>query len=388
MNRVGVLKDKNILLLQGPMGDFFTRLELLFRKKEANTFRIGFNMADQFFALKDSYIPYRDKKENWNKFISNFLIKNKIDKMFLFGDCRYYQAIAIKEAQKLNIDTFVFEEGYIRPDYVTLEKWGVNNFSLIPRDPDFYTKDIKVKDPIATNPNHLKMIISATVYYIVAYLGHTRYPFYEHHRKLDPYQEAFYGIRNFIRKYIYKFTEPNIATIINKKYYFIPLQTFNDFQIKTHSPFMSIEEFIEVVIKSFSKYAPKDTYLLIKHHPVDRGRKNYRKYIKKLEIKYNIQDKCIVVYDLHLPTLLKHTLGTVTINSTVGIQALYHQSPIKVLGDAIYDINGLTSQKTLDEFWVFHQKPDSQLFHKFRNFLIENTQVNWSFYGRLGIDDI
>ena len=199
MNRVGELENKHILLLQGPMGDFFTQLELFFRKKGAKTFRIGFNRADQFFALKDSYTPYRDKKENWREFIKTFLLKNRIDKIILFGDCRYYQNIAIKEAQKLNIDTFVFEEGYIRSDYVTFEKWGVNNFSLIPRDPTFYNKDIKVKEPLPTHPNHLKMIISATIYYILAYLGKNSYPFYEHHRELNPYKEAFYGIRNFIR---------------------------------------------------------------------------------------------------------------------------------------------------------------------------------------------
>ena len=388
MNRVGELKEKNILLLQGPMGDFFSRLELCFRAKEAKTFRIGFNMADQFFALKDSYIPYKNKKENWHQFISDFLIQNQIDKIFLFGDCRYYQAIAIKEAQALGIDTFVFEEGYIRPDYVTLEKWGVNNFSLMKRDPTFYTKEIPVKKPLATNPNHLKMVLSAIIYYIVAYLGQTRYPFYEHHRKLDPYQEAFYGIRNFIRKYKYKLIEPNIDTLINKKYYFIPLQTFNDFQIQVHSPFKSIEEFIEEVIKSFSEYAPKDTYIIIKHLPVDRGRKDYKNYIKQLEVKYQIENRIIVIYDLHLPTLLKYTLGTVTINSTVGLQALYHQSPLKVLGEAIYDIDGLTYQDSLDSFWESLQKPDAQLFLNFRNFLIENTQVNWNFYGRLDINDL
>lgn len=32
----------------------------------------------------------------------------------------------------------MFEEGYFRPDYVTLEKQGVNAFSPLPRQADFY----------------------------------------------------------------------------------------------------------------------------------------------------------------------------------------------------------------------------------------------------------
>jgi hypothetical protein len=34
--------------------------------------------------------------------------KNKIEKIFLFGDARFYQKIAIEESKKLGIDTFVF----------------------------------------------------------------------------------------------------------------------------------------------------------------------------------------------------------------------------------------------------------------------------------------
>jgi len=53
---------------------------------------------------------------------------------------------------------------------------------------------------------------------------------------------------------------------------------------------------------------------------------------------------------LHLPTLFSHILGTITINSTVGLQTMYHNSPVKVLGKAIYDIEGLTDKIDLDSF--------------------------------------
>ena len=386
MNQIGNIENKNILLLQGPMGDFFKKLDNFFIFKGAKTFRIGFNAGDYLFSKHNNYTAFRDKPKEWKNFFINYVNEHKIDKIFLFGDCRYYQSIAIQESQRLDIEIFVFEEGYVRPDFVTLEKWGVNNFSLIPRDRSFYENldENKLKYPKikATNSSFFKMAWSASWYYIFAYLGKAFYPYYEHHRELNPFKEAFYGIRNGYRKYKYKILEKNkLEEIIKLKYFFVPLQTYNDFQLKVHSKFETIEEFIEFVIKSFAQNAPKNTFLVLKHHPMDRGRKDYKKFILNIGNKYGIKDKLIVVYDLHLPTLLSNTLGTITINSTVGLQAMYHNSPVKVLGNAIYDIKGLSNQKHLNEFWNNPHKPNKELFKKFRQFIIENTQINGSFYG-------
>ena len=161
MNKIGSLQNKNILFLQGPMGTFFKNIDTSFQKQGATTYKIGFNMGDQFFSLKKNYIPFKKKPEEWEKFVTEFLLQKKIDKIFLFGDCRYYQRIARKIAYKHNIDVFVFEEGYIRPHYVTLEKFGVNGFSHIPREPDFYKSFLlndlpKVKH---ANQSKTKMII-------------------------------------------------------------------------------------------------------------------------------------------------------------------------------------------------------------------------------------
>ena len=388
MNKIGKVSGANILLLQGPMGDFFKKLDTLFSKNGACTFRIGFNAGDWLFSNKHNYIAYRDSIEQWSDFIENFFIENSIDKVFLFGDCRIYQRIAIEVAQKLDIETYVFEEGYIRPNYVTLEKWGVNNFSLIPREKEFYynlsPKEYQYKKDLPTNPSFLKMVFSASIYYLFAYFGKLKYPNYLHHRELHPFKEFFYGVRNLYRKYLYKVLEyKKQDNIIKTKFFFVPLQTYNDFQLKTHSDFNTIEEFISIVITSFANAnISDDVYLVIKHHPMDRGRRNYKGYITKLAKQLGIEHKIIVVYDLHLPTLLSHTLGTITINSTVGLQALYHNSPVKVLGNAIYDIENLCDQKPLDEFWENPTKPDYKLFEKFRGYLINNTQINCSFYGK------
>ena len=45
---------------------------------------------------------------------------------------------------------------------------------------------------------------------------------------------------------------------------------------------------------------------------------------------------------IHLPTTLDHARGCVTINSSVGLAALIHGAPTITLGEAAYNLRGLT----------------------------------------------
>lgn len=391
MNKIGTINHKNILFLQGPMGNFFKTMDLAFRKRGAKTFKIGLNAGDKFFSNRDNYFPYRGSKKDWGNFIHDFLTEHKIDKVFLFGDCRFYQRITLQASIELNIDIFVFEEGYIRPDFITMERYGVNDFSHIPRDHNFYkeldTTQLEETEIFDAQSKYYRRGWSATTYFILRDLFWFAYPHYEHHSQYNFIIEAFFGTRNALNKYKYKITERGLLTKIldqhKDNYYFVPLQTYNDFQIKEHSNFSSIEEFIELCMHSFAKFAPVYTQLVIKHHPMDRGRKNYTKYINKLAEKLDIKEKVITVHDLHLPSCLKNAIGTITINSTVGISSLYHLTPTITLGNAIYDVDGLTCKDMLlDDFWKEYKVPNKELFEKFRRYLIDKTQLNGSFYGR------
>lgn len=117
---------------------------------------------------------------------------------------------------------------------------------------------------------------------------------------------------------------------------------------------------------------------------MDRGRKNYRDFIMEKARVLGIERRICVMHDVHLPTCLKHAIGTVTINSTVGLSSLYHQTPTITLGNAIYDIEGLTCKgMALDEFWHGQRPPDGMLLEKYRRYLVHTTQLNGSFYGMM-----
>jgi capsular polysaccharide export protein len=124
---------------------------------------------------------------------------------------------------------------------------------------------------------------------------------------------------------------------------------------------------------------------VIKHHPLDRGYRDYTKLIRQIRNEHALEGRLLYVHDLHLPSLLKNTIGVVVINSTAGLSALFHGAPVKVCGRAIYDICGLTFQGSLKRFWTEAETfvSDHELYRTFRRHVIRHTQVNGNFYRRL-----
>ncbi|HZW86485.1 MAG TPA: hypothetical protein VFF41_03385, partial [Gallionella sp.] len=63
--------------------------------------------------------------------------------------------------------------------------------------------------------------------------------------------------------------------------------------------------------------------------------------------------------------------------------------PVKVCGEAIYDIEGMTYQGPLHDFWKqadAHQI-NQTCYKNFINFVIAHTQLNGNYYKRLDIPD-
>jgi capsular polysaccharide export protein len=383
------LSGKNILLLQGPVGSFFRRFARDLESLGAKVYKVNFNGGDWIFYT-NNVINFRDRPQDWSAFFESLAIKLKIDIVVMFGDCRPIHRSAHAIAHRVGLDIWVFEEGYIRPDYITLESFGVNARSLIPQMPSFYlnTKLTEIKTPEKVGSVFWHTAFSAILYYLSSVVLLPWFRNYRHHRPLTLF-EILPWVRSFWGKIAYAVYERGMQdrcmSILSGQYFLVPLQVHNDSQICNHSKFDSIEQFIQEVVCSFADHAPKNTHLVIKHHPMDRGYRNYYSLIKQLEQTHNLEGRLHYIHDQHLPTLLKHAKGVVLINSTVGLSALYHGLPLKVCGRANYDISGLTFTGSLADFW--HKAPLSipnpKLFKLFYSYLIRNTQLNGSFYKRL-----
>ncbi len=374
---------KTVLLLQGPVGTFFHRLAIKMKKNKTKVFKLNFNGGDFLFYPSGKRCKCDEK--DLENFYENFFKEKKIDAIVMYNDCRLIHAKAIKVAKGLGIGIWIFEEGYLRPYCITFEKDGVNANSSLPRDKNFYLScNILTKESIKEIPGGFKfMAFSAFLYWLFSFL---LAPFFNnklHHRTLYPFEFLFW-FRSLYRKYLYKFTEKKLNQKIyslEKKYFLAILQVYNDTQIKHHYK-KSIEEFIEELILSFANHARAKSYLVFKHHPMDRGYRNYSKLIDELCQKYHVEGRIFYVHDTYLPTLLKNALGCITINSTVGLSAILEGCPTKVCGNAFYNFEGLAYPKKLQFFWreAHAYKPNPSLVINFKNYLLNTNQFNGNFY--------
>ncbi|EAL0278348.1 capsule biosynthesis protein [Campylobacter coli] len=374
---------KTVLLLQGPVGTFFHRLAIKMEKNKTKVLKLNFNGGDFFFYPNGKRCKCDEK--DLENFYENFFKEKKIDAIVMYNDCRLIHAKAIKVAKGLGISIWIFEEGYLRPYCITFEKDGVNANSSLPRDKNFYLScNILTKESIKEIPGGFKfMAFSAFLYWLFSFL---LAPFFNnklHHRTLFPFEFLFW-FKSLYRKYLYKLTEKKLNQKIyslEKKYFLAILQVYNDTQIKHHYR-KSIEEFIEELILSFANHARAKSYLVFKHHPMDRGYRNYSKLINELSQKYHVEGRIFYVHDTYLPTLLKNALGCITINSTVGLSAILEGCPTKVCGNAFYNFEGLAYPKKLQFFWreAHAYKPNPSLVINFKNYLLNTNQFNGNFY--------
>jgi len=382
-----IYKGKRILLLQGPVGPFFARFAKDLRTVGADVWKINFNAGDWLFY--PSGITYRGTMEDWPAWIEGQLRALQIDIVFLFGDCRPIHQAAHKVATQLDIEVGVFEEGYIRPHYITLERFGVNNNSRLPGKPADYrgsAPKIPARRPMPKPYWH--MVWFGFLYFTIGGFGRGLFPHYRHHRPLT-IMEMFPWLLSPLRKAWFAWKERGIQEFLSKEadnqYFFVPLQVYNDAQVTCHADVGGVRGFIESTIASFACHAPHDCLLVFKHHPMDRGYVDYTGLIEELSRRSGCADRVIYVHDQHTPTLINHARGVIVINSTVGLSAIGQKRPTKVCGRALYDMPGLTHQGSLDTFWKATPVaiPDHGLYQNFRAHLVAKTQINGSFYRRL-----
>lgn len=381
---------KSALLLQGPNGPFFRRFADELSAKGIAVTKVNFHAGDALYFHDRRAVAFRGKADEFPAFIEQLIDERKIDALYVFGDGRPYHRVAVQIAKRRGLHVWVFEEGYLRPDWITLEADGVNGYSTMPRDPNFFRKFAREHVAPAQHEQIGKTFgvgaFYATVLAMAATLAFYCYPRYHHHRSINSWYEMTLWIRGAFRKYWYRFLERNVLVELirrrNKRYFLVALQVYCDYQI-VHSRFESVEQFIDEVMKSFAEHAPRDCSLVFKHHPMDRAYRDYTKLLRKLALQYGVADRVVYVHDLHLPSLLRCSRGAVMINSTVGLQSASYGTPVKILGDAVYDMPGLTYQGSLQEFWNAPGEVDTELYQAFRTYLLCTNQANGAYAKRL-----
>nr|VFJ44477.1 MAG: capsular polysaccharide export protein [Candidatus Kentron sp. FM]VFJ57574.1 MAG: capsular polysaccharide export protein [Candidatus Kentron sp. FM]VFK06579.1 MAG: capsular polysaccharide export protein [Candidatus Kentron sp. FM] len=132
---------------------------------------MNFHAGDWFYYPRGAF-HYRGAMEDWPAWFAALIDRLDIQVVLLFGDCRPIHRAAHTIALEHGLEIGVFEEGYIRPDYVTLEHLGANAHSRLPRHPDlFRTEPSSVPERIPVGNTYWAMVWHGGWYFGVGSLG-------------------------------------------------------------------------------------------------------------------------------------------------------------------------------------------------------------------------
>jgi len=380
---------RKFLFLQGPTGPFFWLLsrELVARKYSVS--RINFNGGDKADWPGEA-INYRGNENGWGRFFDRYVRENKITDILLFGDCRPLHSAAHGLAKLHGISIHVFEEGYIRPHWVTMEPDGVNGHSSLPRDPSTLLREAASLPPLPRptpiTASFRRRMRDALRYYASDFFKRWQYPFYRSHRPGSILGEAIGWLIKFMRKKVNRSTTQRAEDRIRLAEYFLfPLQLNSDYQIRTHSPFATMREATLYVMENFAEHAPEHMNLVIKEHPLDCEYRSWRRFVIKHARRLMIENRIIHIAGGDLNRMTRDSHGIVTVNSTSGTLGLSAGTPVFVMGSAIYDIPGITHQGKLDDFWAAPVPPDMELYDAFRSVLHKRCLVAGGFASQSAI---
>jgi len=378
-------EPRAFLFLQGPIASFFDRLGRCLIARGHRVHRINLHFGDRLFWRLPA-TNYRGRFEDWREFVAGMMDRHHITDLVLHGDRRPYHIVAAEEARARGIAVIATDLGYVRPDWITLEHDGMTTYSRFPRDPAaIRALAARFPEPELGPRFHTPFWLIAALdiaYNLGLVFGRPFYPRYRYHSICHPFAEYAGWIWSRLKRL---FTDRATAAEKHRlaslpgSYFLVPLQIATDFQIRAHSPFRGAREAVHEIIASFAT-SGSDRNLVFVVHPLDNGLINWNRFITRLAGQFGIAGQVRALDGGTPGEVLRNAAGVVTINSTVGVTALHHGVPVKVLGNAVFDIAGLTCQSPLAAFWHDPQPPDPGLMASFLRALIGTTQVKGGYY--------
>ncbi|MGH1578873.1 capsule biosynthesis protein [Planktotalea sp.] len=387
-------KKPNFLFLQGPHGPFFHRLGRMMQKAGAGVWRVGFNAGDRAFWFQPStYIPFRGTIDDWDDTFDSLVEKHEITDIVLYGDTRPVHAKAVARANALGLRVHVFEEGYLRPFWVTYERGGSNgnsrlmDTSVAQMQTALERSDMEAPMPPSHWGDMRQHVFYGALYHWFVMFRNGDYRNFRTHRDLPVLKEfQLYLKRLLLMPWLG--LERRIATLRIRNggfpYHLALLQLEHDSSFQMHSPFETMTDFLELVIRDFAKGAPQHHHLVFKAHPLEDGRVPVRRSLKELAARYGVSKRVHFVRGGKLAQLLNDTRTAVTVNSTAGQQVLWRGIPLKTFGKAVYSKPEFVSSQPLQQFFEAAERPDNRAYKDFRRYLLETSQVPGGFYSARG----
>lgn len=381
----------NLLFLQGHPSFFARDLGKALRLRGHGVGHVALNPGEWFLWHGMGSVSYRGSLGDWEGWLDRHVQKHAVTHLVYFADRHPYHRAAQRVASRHGITPVSYEFGYLRPDWIVIERGGQSVFSHFPDTLDIIrarAEGLPQPDlaPQFSHP-HWPEAVAEVGYHLGNALAKLMFPRYDNDRTRHPIREYLSYIprnRRARRNAAQAQTAATAHVEGDAPFFLAALQMEGDYQIRANSRFAGLGGFLNEVVTSFATNAPAGSRLLVKLHPMDNGLTDWRGVTEKLAKHHGVADRIAFLDGGDLAALLSAAAGCVVVNSTVGLHALQAGCPVKCLGVATYDMTGLTDQGPLDDFWSSPFRPDLSDVSALVRLMAAAIHVRGDFFSALG----
>lgn len=305
-----------------------------------------------FFFAKQS-IDILENHSYLSRFISglkSFIQNKRLNKsnfiFLIYNEYRLESQATIAFCKKHNYNYLCFERGLYRNQTLTIDRLGLNQNS------EYYKNYSSPRFLNFEKPEYFEPKKYVKLTFVIFYLIKSIESIFLPTQKL-PYKGK--RLLDYIKLLVKQLNNNHTSEKkLPKNYWFVPLQLENDTNIKINSPFDYNQEVINYIESNFYQSTSANfSKLVFKKHPLDTN-------------KYTFKKNTITV-DAETNELVNNALGVVTVNSTVGFEAILRKKQLFTLGNSIYANINLT-----------HKNPTHNLLDFFNLKFDENTMKDRS----------
>jgi len=384
---------RTVLFLQGPPSDFPKVVANELERLGHRALRISLSLSDQLLWHDRRCTTYRGRLRDWPAFLEDFVRRHGVTDIAYYQDRFPYHSAALDVARANGICAIAYENGYLRPDWITAERDGMSARSLFPTDTEAIRAAAADLPPLDMTIRYRHPFwLEATHEVVFHVLNALALPLFPHFCQ-DKFYHPFFEYLAMVPRLVMSRRRDRLAKILiddliesRCPYFVFPLQLQSDYQLRYNAPFEHEAEALDQAIASFARHAHSAAQFVVKVHPMDQGIEPWRRIVRQLARKHRVKRRVHFVDGGNLVTLLRHASGALMINSTTGLHAVRIGCPVKVLGIAVYDLPGITCQLPLERFWRGPQAPDQEVYEALQRLMGQTIQIQGNFYTREGKD--
>jgi len=380
---------RSVLFLQGPLSPLYAMIGARLSARGFAVHRVNLNLGDRLHWRRPGAVDYRGTIEAWPDFVDALMQREGVTDLVLHGDRRIYHRLAAERARACGVRVVATELGYLRPDFMTIERDATSTGSHFPEDPEHIRRiaaAVPAADLALRYPGSFAMVaVPDVLYNLTNSFAWFLYPHFRRHTVYHPIPEYLaWGLRLATERRRHRLARAASAAVGAAPYFVFAMQLEGDFQIRDHSPFAGMTEALDRVIASFAARAPASSRLLVKNHPLDNGLERFDRRVGRLAATHGVGDRVAFLDGGPLEPLVRGSRGLVTVNSSAGLEAIQWGVPVKTLAPAIYAVPGLVDPAPLDAFWTAPTPPDAGLAAAFVRALAATVQVKGTIYSPAG----